>query len=54
MKNYKKREHRYNFRKDKLIKLGYDSNKTEKEIMLELGYDKIWDTVNLKYEKILR
>jgi hypothetical protein len=37
MKNYKKREHRYNFRKDKLIKLGYDSNKTEKEIILLQG-----------------
>jgi hypothetical protein len=49
-KKYVKREHRFNFRKDKLIKLGYDSDKTEREIMFENGYDRIWDTGNLKFE----
>lgn len=47
--NYQKRLHRYNFTKDKLIKYGHDKTKTETEIMLELGYDRIWDTGNLKY-----
>lgn len=49
-KKYNKREHRFNFRKDKLIRLGYDKSKTEFQIMDELGYDRIWDTGNLKYE----
>lgn len=44
------RYHRYNFRKDKLVKEGFDSNKTEYQIMLERGYNKIWDCGNLKYE----
>ena len=49
----KKGRHRFNYRKDILIKLGYDANKTEFQIMNENGYDKIWDTGNLKYEMIL-
>jgi hypothetical protein len=53
-KKYDIREHRFNFRKDKLIKLGYDKNKTENQIMFEIGYDKIWDTGNLKYELIIK
>ena len=44
------RHHRYMFNKQKLIKLGYDSNKTEVEIMNELGYYRIWDCGHLKYE----
>jgi hypothetical protein len=43
------RYHRYNFRKDKLIKDGFDPNKTEREIMLERGYTKIWDCGNLVF-----
>jgi hypothetical protein len=43
------RYHRYNFRKDKLIKDGFDPNKTEREIMLERGYTKIWDCGNLLF-----
>ena len=27
--------HRYNFRKDKLVKMGFDPNKTENQIMFE-------------------
>lgn len=52
-KKYDVREHRFNYRKDRLVKLGYDKNKTESQIMSELGYDKIWDTGNLKYEILL-
>lgn len=52
-KKYDYREYRFNYRKDKLVKLGYDKNKTESQIMFELGYDKIWDTGNLKYEMVL-
>jgi len=43
------RMHRYNFRKDKLIKDGYDPNKTEKQIMYERGYNIIWDCGNKKW-----
>lgn len=44
-----KRYHRYTFRKDVLIKEGYDSNKTELEIMSERGYNSIYDCGNIKY-----
>lgn len=44
-----RREHRFNYRKDILVKLGYDSKKTESEIMSELGYWKIYDSGNLKF-----
>lgn len=53
-KRYEKREHRFNYRKDILVKLGYDPNKTEFEIMNENGYDRIWDTGNLKYEMVIK
>ena len=36
------RRHRFNYSKKKLIKMGYDVNKTEVEIMHELGYFRIW------------
>ncbi len=39
----KKMYHRYNFTKYKLVDMGYDKDKTEKEIMDELGYLRIWD-----------
>ena len=44
------RYHRYNFRKDLLVKRGYDKNKTENQIMTEEGYYKLWDFGNLKWE----
>lgn len=47
-----KKYHRYNFTKQKLVKMGYDSNKTENEIMYELGYVKLYDSGNLKFTKI--
>lgn len=43
------REHRFNWRKNKLIKMGYDKNKTEEEIMLELGHYKIYNAGNKKW-----
>jgi len=42
------RYNRFNFKKNILIKNGYDSNKTEHEIMLELKYYRIYDSGNLK------
>jgi hypothetical protein len=39
----KQREYRYNWRKDILVKLGFDKNKTEKEIMETQGYYRIYD-----------
>jgi hypothetical protein len=52
-KDYKRREHRFNYRKDILVSKNYDINKTEFEIMNELGYDKIWDCGSFKYELIV-
>jgi very-short-patch-repair endonuclease len=43
------RKHRFNFRKDKLIKEGYDPNKTEHDIMLERKIYRIYDSGNLKF-----
>ncbi len=45
-----KRYHRFGFRKDVLIKQGYDQNKTEHEIMLERNIYRIYDSGNLKFE----
>lgn len=44
------RFHRFNFRKDKLVKEGFDPNKTEYEIMSERKYYRLWDFGNLKWE----
>lgn len=43
------KKNRWNFRKDKLIKMGYDSNKTETKIMQELGYYRVYDSGNTKW-----
>jgi len=43
------RKHRFNFRKDKLVKQGFESHKTEHEIMLERKIYRIYDSGNLKY-----
>jgi hypothetical protein len=37
------RQYRFNFRKDILVKQGFDPNKTEKIIMAERKYLKIYD-----------
>ena len=52
-KNCKTREYRYNYRKDILVSKGYDANKTEFEIMNELGYERIWDCGSFKFEMVL-
>jgi hypothetical protein len=47
-----KRKHRFNFRKDKLLKIeGVDGKLPEKEIMMNLGYNIVWDCGNIKYHK---
>lgn len=45
-----KRHHRYNFTKHKLQEKYGPSNKTEKEIMDNLGYYRIYDCGNYKFE----
>jgi very-short-patch-repair endonuclease len=45
-----KRYYRYSFRKNILIKNGYDPNKTENQIMNENGYLKIYDCGHMKFE----
>jgi hypothetical protein len=44
-----KKEHRFNWRKSKLKKLGADMNKTENEIMEEWGFYKIYNAGNKKW-----
>lgn len=45
-----KRQNRFSFRKDALIKRGYDKNKTEAKIMQDLKYKKIYDCGTFKFE----
>jgi group I intron endonuclease len=45
-----KREYRFKFRKDILIRKGFDANKTEIEIMNSGGFYRIFDKGSLKYE----
>lgn len=44
-----KRENRFKYRKDVLVKDGYDPNKTEFQIMNERGIYRIWDCGNKKW-----
>jgi hypothetical protein len=44
-----KKYHRFNFNKKKLISMGYDKNKTEEEIMKEIGYYKIWSCGQIRW-----
>jgi hypothetical protein len=44
------RYYRFNFRKSKLIKEGFDSSKTEKEIMFERKMYRIYDCGNIRWE----
>jgi hypothetical protein len=48
--DYKKIYHRYNFTKSKLVKQGFDKSMTEEEIMKNIGYDKLWDCGQAKWE----
>lgn len=45
------RVNRFNFRKSKLVKEGFSEEKTEKQIMLERGYHRIYDCGNFKFTK---
>jgi hypothetical protein len=47
------REHRFKYRKDMLIREGFDKNKTEHEIMLERGIYRIYDCGTITYKKTL-
>ena len=49
-----KRENRFKYRKSELIKQGFDSNKTEEQIMSERGIKKIYDCGSILYKKILK
>jgi len=44
------RHHRFKYNKQKLIKEGFDSNKTEVEIMYELNYYRIYGCGQVRYE----
>lgn len=43
------RENRFSYRKDILVAEGFDENKTEREIMKERGYNRIYDCGTLKF-----
>ena len=45
----KKRKYRYNFRKDKLVKDGFDPKLTERQIMVDRKIYRIYDSGNLKF-----
>lgn len=44
------RENRFKYRKDVLVKQGFDPNKTEKEIMKERGIHRIYDCGSMVFE----
>ena len=47
-----KRYNRFRFRKDVLVKNGYDKTKSESYIMNSLGYKKIYDCGSFKFKLI--
>lgn len=49
-KDFKIRENRFKYRKDRLIVDGFDKNKTEHEIMNDRNYYQIYDAGNKKWE----
>lgn len=49
-KGYRKREYRYKYAKYKLVKQGFDKHKSEREIMMERGFTRIWDCGHYKFE----
>jgi hypothetical protein len=53
--DYAQREHKFNYRKNK-IKSRFGvciEGKTERELMQELGFDRIWDCGKLRFKKLL-
>ena len=49
-----RRENRFKFRKDVLVKQGFDKNKSEHEIMLERGIYRIYDCGMMVFEMTLK
>jgi hypothetical protein len=49
----KSRKHRFAFRKDILIKEGFDNSKSEHEIMLERGIYRVYDCGTITYKLLL-
>lgn len=45
------RENRFKYRKDVLVKEGFDKEKTEREIMSERGFYRVYDCGSLKFSK---
>ena len=43
VKGYSERFHRFNYTKQRLVKEGFSPSRTEREIMMEQGFDRIWD-----------
>lgn len=43
------KRNRFNFRKDLLVKQGFDKSKTEEEIMMERGYFRLYNSGNKKW-----
>ncbi|MCK9477547.1 MAG: hypothetical protein M0R46_16655 [Candidatus Muirbacterium halophilum] len=43
------KKHRFNYRKNKLIKMGFDKNKSARQIMLERRLYRIYDSGNLRF-----
>ena len=44
------RETRFKYRKDVLVKEGFDQNKSEREIMKERGFNRIYDCRSMVFE----
>jgi len=44
------RQHRFNYRKEILVKEGFDKNKTEKEIMFDRKIYRVYDCGNVRWE----
>jgi hypothetical protein len=49
IKDKTKREYRFKYRKDILVKQGYDKDKTEHQIMLDRKIYRIYDCGNMKF-----
>lgn len=47
--NHSNKLNRFNYKKDKLVKQGFDINKTEFQIMDDLGYLRVFNSGNLNY-----
>lgn len=47
--NNSEKYHRFKFRKDLLVKEGFNQNDTEWDIMVKRGFDRIWDCGNIKF-----